>query len=40
MPLPGNIVGQEKISAHYEDGVLNVTIPKVKAKAAKKINIS
>lgn len=40
LPLPGDLVDQDKITANYENGVLNVTIPKVKDKAAKKIKIS
>jgi HSP20 family protein len=40
LPLPGDVVNQEKITAKYENGVLNVTVPKVKEKAAKKIKIS
>lgn len=40
LPLPGDVVDQEKISAKYENGVLNVTIPKVKEKAAKKIKVT
>lgn len=40
LPLPGDVVDQDKITANYENGVLNVTIPKVKDKAAKKIKIS
>lgn len=39
LPLPGDMVDQEKISAKYENGVLNITIPKVKEKAAKKIKV-
>jgi len=40
LPLPHDMVDQDKISAVYDNGVLNVTIPKVKEKAAKKIKIS
>ncbi len=40
IPLPGDIVDQDKISAHYENGVLNVTVPKMKEKATKKITIN
>lgn len=39
LPLPGDMVDHEKITAKYENGVLNVTIPKVKEKAAKKIKV-
>ncbi|HET8865842.1 MAG TPA: Hsp20/alpha crystallin family protein [Gracilimonas sp.] len=39
LPLPGDMVDQEKITAKYDNGVLNVTIPKVKEKAAKKIKV-
>lgn len=40
LPLPSDVIDQEKISAKYENGVLNVTIPKVKEKAAKKIKVT
>lgn len=40
LPLPSDVVDQEKITAKYENGVLNVTVPKVKEKAAKKIKIT
>lgn len=40
LPLPSDVVNQDKIVAKYENGVLNVTVPKVKEKAAKKIKIS
>lgn len=40
LPLPNDMVDQEKIAAKYENGVLNVTVPKVKEKAAKKIKVS
>ncbi len=39
LPLPKDVVNQDKISAKYENGVLNVIIPKVKEKAAKKIKV-
>lgn len=38
LPLP-NIVDMDKIEAHYENGVLAVTIPKLKEKAGRKIKI-
>lgn len=40
LPLPHDMVDQDKISAIYDNGVLNITIPKVKDKAAKKIKIN
>ncbi|MDR9418888.1 Hsp20/alpha crystallin family protein [Gracilimonas sp.] len=40
LPLPGDIVDHDKIAANYENGVLNVTIPKVKDKAAKRIKVN
>ncbi|MEX2605321.1 MAG: Hsp20/alpha crystallin family protein [Gracilimonas sp.] len=40
LPLPSDVVNQDKIVAKYENGVLNVTVPKVKEKAAKKIKVS
>lgn len=40
MPLPRDIINQDKITAKYENGVLYVTAPKIKEKAGKKIKIS
>lgn len=40
MPLPRDIVNQDKIEAKYENGVLYVTVPKIKEKAGKKIKVS
>lgn len=40
LPLPNDMVDQDKIAAKYENGVLNVTIPKVKGKAAKRIKVT
>lgn len=39
LPLPSDVVNGDKIKAKYENGVLNVTIPKMEEKAAKKIKI-
>lgn len=40
IPLPGDMIDQDKITANYENGVLNITVPKVKEKAAKKIKVT
>lgn len=39
LPLPNDTVSGDKISAKYDNGVLNIVIPKVKEKAAKKIKV-
>lgn len=39
LPLPQDVVDEDNITARYENGVLNVTIPKVKEKAARRIDI-
>lgn len=39
LPLP-NIADMDKIKATYENGVLAISIPKLKEKAGRKINIS
>ena len=39
LPLP-NIVDMDKINATYENGVLVISIPKLKEKAGRKIEIS
>ncbi len=39
MPLP-NVIDAEKIEANYENGVLAITIPKLKEKAGRKIKVS
>lgn len=39
LPLP-NIIDRENVEASYENGVLNITIPKLKEKAARKIEVS
>lgn len=39
LPLP-NIVDQENIEATYENGVLAITVPKLKEKAGRKIEVS
>ncbi|MDR9414747.1 MAG: Hsp20/alpha crystallin family protein [Gracilimonas sp.] len=40
LPLPTDTVNADNITAKYDNGVLNITIPKVKEKAAKKIKIN
>ncbi|MDX1637712.1 MAG: Hsp20/alpha crystallin family protein [Balneolaceae bacterium] len=40
LPLPGDLINEEKINAKYENGVLHVTVPKVKEKAGRKIEVS
>lgn len=40
LPLPHDMVDADKIKAHYENGVLAVTVPKVKEKAGRKIKVS
>lgn len=40
--IPGNVVIADKIGAKYEDGILQITLPKrgsIKPKPAKEINI-
>lgn len=39
LPFP-NIINPDKVKAKYEDGLLHITIPKVKEKAGKKIKVS
>lgn len=39
MPLP-NVVDYEKANASYENGVLTISIPKLKEKAGRKVKIS
>ncbi|MEX0995107.1 MAG: Hsp20/alpha crystallin family protein, partial [Balneolaceae bacterium] len=39
LPLP-NIVDYENIQATYENGVLAITVPKLKEKAGRKIEVS
>lgn len=38
LPLP-NTIDEEKIDATYENGVLTITVPKLKEKAGKKIEV-
>ncbi|MEL7833116.1 Hsp20/alpha crystallin family protein [Fodinibius sp. Rm-B-1B1-1] len=38
LPLP-NVIDEENISASYDNGVLTVTVPKLKEKAGKKIEV-
>lgn len=38
LPLP-NVIDEENINATYENGVLTVTVPKIKEKAGKKIEV-
>jgi HSP20 family protein len=38
LPFP-DIIDAEKVSANYENGVLTITVPKLKEKAAKKIPV-
>lgn len=40
MPLPSDVINEDNITAKYENGVLYVTVPKVKEKAGKKIKVS
>jgi len=40
LPLPADLIDEEKINARYDNGVLYITIPKVKEKAAKRIKVS
>lgn len=40
LPLPGDVVNQDKITAKYENGVLYITVPKSKEKAGKRIKVS
>ncbi len=39
LPLP-NIIDEENISATYDNGVLTITVPKLKEKAGKKIEVN
>lgn len=39
LPLP-NVVDREGVTANYDNGVLNIRIPKSKEKAARKIEVS
>ncbi len=39
LPLP-NVIDTEKINASYENGVLTISIPKLKEKAGRKVKIS
>lgn len=39
LPLPDNI-DSEKIDAEYKDGLLNITVPKTKESAGRKIKVS
>lgn len=39
LPLP-NVVDREGVTANYDNGVLNIRIPKSKEKAARKIKVS
>lgn len=38
LPLP-NVIDEENISASYDNGVLTVTVPKLKEKAGRKIEV-
>lgn len=40
LPLPADVINDEKITAKYDNGVLYVTVPKLKEKARKKIEIT
>lgn len=40
LPLPADVMNDEKITAKYDNGVLYVTVPKLKEKARKKIEIN
>ena len=39
LPLP-NVIDEENISATYDNGVLTITVPKLKEKAGKKIEVN
>lgn len=39
LPFP-DIINSDQISANFEDGVLTITMPKLKEKTAKKVNVS
>jgi len=39
LPLP-NIIDRDRVEATYENGVLTISIPKLKEKAARKIEVS
>ncbi|MDX1617400.1 MAG: Hsp20/alpha crystallin family protein [Balneolaceae bacterium] len=40
LPLPRDIIKEDEIEASYDNGILGLTIPKVKSTAGKKIEIS
>lgn len=40
LPLPSDVINQDDITAKYENGVLYVTVPKIKEKAGKKIEVT
>ncbi|MFH5833959.1 Hsp20/alpha crystallin family protein [Halalkalibaculum sp. DA3122] len=40
LPLPGDVINDEEISAKYENGVLYVSVPKIREKAGRKIEVS
>lgn len=40
LPLPEGVINQDKIEATYENGILNVKVPKIKEKAGRKIKVT
>ena len=40
LPLPADVINEDKITAKYENGVLYVTVPKIKEKAGRSIEVN
>ena len=40
LPLPADVINDDGIMATYDNGILHITIPKVKEKAGKKIKVN